>query len=275
MSKKKTPFFPAPALPCTGVETHAHLNSKQFAEDLEAVLQRAAAAGVAQLMQVFLHPTVYEAQKHLFAPHSNVYYLLGIHPTEADQYTPEAEAATARLMREEPRFRAIGEIGLDYYWKDQPADLQKQVFAAQLALAKACDMPVVIHCRDAEEDTLAMLLEHGFSGRPLLWHCFGGTAAFAQRVVEHGWHLSIPGPVTYPANTHLREAVAAIPLERLMVETDCPYLAPVPLRGQRNEPAYLGYTIQAMAEARGMDVAELWTTCGNNARRFFGLPELA
>jgi len=273
MSKKKhTPFYPPPALPRTGVESHAHLNSRQFAMDLEEVLQRAAAAGVAQIIQVFLSPEAWAEGKERFASHPNVYFILGSHPTEAMNYNAEVEQGIRRAIAADRRIRAIGEIGLDYYWKDCPPDVQKDVLARQLSLAREVGLPAVIHCRDAEEDCLAMLESNGMQNQPLLWHCFGGNAKLAERVVENGWHISIPGPVTFPANDALREAVAAIPLERLLVETDCPYLSPMPLRGKRNEPANLGYTIDAMAKARSMPVEELWTVCGDNARRFFGIP---
>lgn len=273
MSKKKNqPFYPPPVLPRTGVESHAHLNSKQFAPDLEAVLSRAADAGVAQIIQVFLSPEAWAEGKALFADHPNVFFLLGIHPTEAQLYTAETELGIRRAVASDTRIRAIGEIGLDYYWKDCPPELQKQVFVSQLHLARSLALPVVIHCRDAEQDTFAILEHEGFTGYPLLWHCFGGNTNMALRIIDNGWHISVPGPVTFPANGDLREAVAAIPAGKLLVETDCPYLSPVPLRGKRNEPANLGYTIAAMAEARGTSAQELWTLCGDNARRFFSLP---
>lgn len=273
MSKKKPqPYYPPPALPRTGVESHAHLNSRQFAMDLEDVLERAAAAGVAQIIQVFLSPEAWSQGKELFAAHPDVYFILGTHPTEAMNYGPAVEQGMREAIAADRRIRAIGEIGLDYYWKDCPQDVQKDVLVRQLALARNLGLPAVIHCRDAEEDCLNLLENSGMRNTPLLWHCFGGNVRMAERIVDNGWHISIPGPVTFPANEALREAVAAIPLERLLVETDCPYLSPMPLRGKRNEPANLGYTIDAMARARSMPVEDLWTICGDNARRFFGIP---
>lgn len=273
MSKKKQqPYYPPPELPRTGVESHAHLNSRQFAMDFDAVMERAAAAGVAQIIQVFLSPEAWANGKALFDAHPHVSFILGAHPTEAHNYTPEIEQGMRQAIKADKRIRAIGEIGLDFYWKDCPADIQKEVFLRQLAMAKELSLPVVVHCRDAEEDTFRLLETEGFAGYPLLWHCFGGDTAMAGRIIANGWHLSVPGPVTFPANQALRNAVAGVPLDRLLVETDCPYLSPVPLRGKRNEPANLGYTIAAMAEARGMTAADLWTVCGDNARRFFGIP---
>ena len=274
MSKKKVIITPPPVLPCTGVESHAHLDSKQYVDDLEDVLARAKQAGVERIGQIFLSPTAYANNVARFDAHPEVFFLLGVHPTEAFLYSPETAKAMVEIIQADPRVRAIGEIGLDYYWKEVLPSDQKDIFVAQLALAKACDLPVVIHSRDAAEDTFAILDAEGFVGRPLLWHCFGGDTAMARKIVDAGWHLSIPGIVTYPANTALRAAVAAIPLERLLIETDCPYLTPMPLRGKRNEPAYLPYTIEAMAAARQMPIEELWTICGDNAKRFFGLQPL-
>ena len=272
MSKKKSqPYYYPPSLPQTGVESHAHLNSKQFAMDLEDVLERAANAGVAQIIQVFLSPEAWAQGKELFARHPNVYFILGTHPTEAMNFTEAVEQGMRDAIKADARIRGIGEIGLDYYWKDCPPETQKTVLLRQLALAKELNLPVIIHCRDAEDDCLDLLETNGMKEYPLLWHCFGGAVRMAERITANGWHISVPGPVTFPANEALREAVAAIPLDRLLVETDCPYLAPMPLRGKRNEPANLGYTIDAMAKARSMPVEELWTICGDNARRFFGI----
>ena len=176
-----------------------------------------------------------------------------------------------QAFAEEPRLRAVGEIGLDFYWDDCPKELQYQAFQQQLDLARELAKPVVIHCRNAEEEALALLEARSFADYPLLWHCFGGAPALARRIVRNGWHLSIPGPVSYPANAALREAVAVIPDDRLLLETDSPYLSPVPWRGKRNEPAFTVFTVRQMAEARGVSPEELWQLCGDNARRFFGL----
>lgn len=276
MSKKKhTPYYPPPPLPRTGVESHAHLNSRQFSMDLEDVITRAANAGVAQIIQVFLSPEAWATGKGLFDTHPNIFFILGIHPTEAMDFGPEVVQGMRIAIDADARIRAIGEIGLDYYWKDCPPEIQKLALVTQLQLARELDLPVVIHCRDAEDDTLALLENEGCINTPLLWHCFGGNTTMAKRIINNGWHISIPGPATFPANQDLRDAVAAIPEDRLLVETDCPYLSPIPLRGKRNEPANLGYTIEAMAKARGVPVEELWTRCGDNARCFFRLPELA
>lgn len=285
MSKKKCPSHEAPpptsfGLPRSGVESHAHLNGPKFVEDLEEVLTRAKNTGLAYIMQVFLSSTAWNSNIQRFSNHPEVYFMLGIHPTDVNDFENfDEELARIRDIIEEDRakarrIRALGEIGLDYYWKEVAPEVQQPAFRKQLALSRELDLPVVIHCRDAVEDTLTALEDEGFSGRPLLWHCFGGDVQMARRILDNGWHVSIPGPVSYPGNQALREAVAAIPAERMMMETDCPYLSPVPHRGKRNEPAFLAFTIQAMAEARGVSAAELWSSCGQTAIDFFGLPPL-
>lgn len=259
-------------MPLTGADSHAHLDLRHFADDeVVAVLDRAKEAGVASIGNVFLSPEAWEKGRGRFAERPEVFYLLGIHPTDAMDYSPEVRERMTRAFAKDTRLRAVGEIGLDFYWKDCPPVVQIPAFIDQLHLARELNRPVVIHCRDAYDETIAILRDQGFHGYPLLWHCFGGTRDQARYLVDAGWHISVPGPVTFPANTALREALAVIPPDRLLAETDCPYLAPMPYRGKRNEPAYTVFTVAAMAEALGVGAAELWTRCGDNTRRFFGV----
>ena len=277
MSKKKHHNVPAvdPAslgMPLTGADSHAHLDMRHFTpEEVDAVLGRAKAAGVATVGNVFLSVAAWEEGRTRFAEHPGVFFILGTHPTDATQYAPAERKGMKRAFGEDKRLRAVGEIGLDFYWKDCPPDVQIPAFIDQLHLARDLNLPVVIHSRDAFEETVAILRDQGFHGYPLLWHCFGGTRDQARYLVDAGWHLSVPGPVTFPANDELRAALAVIPADRLLTETDCPYLAPMPYRGKRNEPAYTVFTVAAMAEALNVPAADLWTRCGDNARRFFGL----
>lgn len=259
------------ALPLCGVDSHAHLDGGEFDGDRAEVLARARAAGVAQIGNVFLGPEDFEARRGLFDAHPEVFFLLGIHPCHGQTYTPAHLAAMRDAFATEPRLRAVGEIGLDFYWKDCPREVQYEVLREQLALARAVERPVVIHCREAEEETLMVLEAQGFVGYPLLWHCFGKGPELARRIVRNGWHISVPGPVTYKANEALREAVALVPADRLLLETDAPYLAPLPWRGKRNEPALTVFTAREVALARREDVESLWCACGDNARRFFAL----
>ena len=249
------------ALPLGGVDSHAHLDDPDFDPDREDVLARARAAGLANVGNVFLGPEDFVARRALCDKHPAVFFLLGIHPCDGRNCTPESLAAMRAAFATEPRLRAVGEIGLDFHWQDCPRELQFKAFTEQLDLARELDVPVVIHCREAEDECLMTLEARGFAGYPLLWHCFGGGPALARRILDNGWHISVPGPATYPANAELRQAAATIPADRLLLETDSPYLSPIPWRGKRNEPA----------QARGVAPEELWLACGENARRFFKL----
>ncbi len=257
-------------LPLTGVDSHAHLDSAGLIERLPEVMEQARQAGVACIGQVFLSLTAYREYRSAFTPYPGVFFLMGGHPSDAQACTPEIVQAMRMAFQGDPTLKAVGEIGLDFYWHNTPHSIQEEAFSLQLALAVELDLPVVIHSRDAARDSLRILEAEGFSGRPLLWHCFSGDAVpLLDRILANGWHVSIPGPVTYPANQALRDAVARIPQDRLLVETDCPYLAPVPWRGTQNEPALAVFTAATVAEIRGMAPEELWTACGRNAMHFF------
>lgn len=275
MSKKKynAPAVPPESLgmPPTGADSHAHLDLRHFGADFAAVLARAERAGVALVGNVFLAVAAWEEGRKRFAGYPGVFFILGIHPSDARAYTPGERAGMANAFASDARLRAVGEIGLDFYWKECPKEVQIPAFIDQLHFARERGLPVVIHSRDAFDETLEILRDQGFYQYPVLWHCFGGGVAQARRLVEAGWHVSVPGPVTFPANDDLRAALAVIPPDKLLVETDCPYLAPAPYRGKRNEPAYAVFTAAAIAEALGEDPAALWSRCGDNARRFFRL----
>lgn len=275
MSKKNRKERPAPesfGLARVGVESHAHLDMEGFApEEVAGVLERAAAAGVAQVGNVFLGPEAYYRNRGLFAAHPEVFFILGTHPTDSSGHVDGDVGGLERAFDEDPRLRAVGEIGLDFYWDDAPPADQERAFRDQLAFAKGRGLPVVIHCRDAEEATFRVLLDMGYRDRPLLWHCFGGDAAMARMIFSYGWHLSVPGPVTYRKNEALMAAVAGMDLSRVVLETDSPYLTPEPYRGKRNEPAYIVFTAAKVAELTGRLLEDVWRETGDNARRFFGL----
>jgi len=272
MSKKKPRALPETlGMPQGGVETHAHLDMEQFEGDIDGAIDRATACGVTHIGQVFLGPQAYQDNKAAFHKHPGVFFLLGVHPHDAKDLGDDTLDAMREAFHNDPRLKAIGEIGLDHYYDLSPRDVQMHAFRSQLTLAREVGRPVVVHSREAWTETMDTLLEMGFKDYPLLWHCFGGDADMMREVVANGWMLSIPGPVTYPKNEALRQAVAEAPSERIVLETDCPFLAPAPWRGKRNEPAYLGFTARCVAELRGMDLAELWQLTAANAVRFFGL----
>lgn len=270
MSKRKPRELPESlALPCVGADSHAHLDGRDF--DPLAVLARARACGVRTVGNVFLGPAAYHASRHVFETDPDVFFLLGVHPHEAASMTEDDLATMRQAFQTDARLRGVGETGLDYYYDFSPRPIQQEWFRRQLELALELDQRVVIHCRDAEDDCLAILDEMGLPGRPLLWHCFGLGPDWAREILDRGWHVSVPGTVTYSKNAPLRAAVKIIPPERLLLETDAPYLAPEPYRGKENEPALIGFTARTVAELRGEDLQTVWARCGDVTRKFFGV----
>lgn len=271
--KKKTPPPPPQSvgLPAGGVETHAHLDMEPLDAEVDAVLDRAAEAGVSRVGQVFLGPEAYEAGKSLFEYRDEVFFILGIHPHDAESVNGASLDAIAKAFADDARIKALGEIGLDFYRDWSPFDAQRIAFREQLSLAREKDIPVVIHSRDAAEETLEVLDDMGFADRPVLWHCFGGGTDLAQAIVSRGWLASIPGTVTFPKNEAMRRAVAAMPLRSMVLETDCPYLTPIPYRGRTNEPAYLAFTAAEVAHIRDVEPAEIWRATAQNAAAYFGI----
>ena len=244
---------------------------EDFNADLPATLERSFASGISHVGNVLLGTEEYHQGRQLFAGYPQIFFILGIHPNESTRYGPDTTPQLRSIARTDARVRAIGEIGLDFFRDYCTPQTQEKAFRALLRLARELELPVVIHSRDATEVTLVVLEEEKFKGYPLLWHCFGGDLTLMEHIVRQGWHLSIPGPVGYPGNKDLRDAARNVPLERLLLETDAPYLAPLEWRGKRNEPAFTAFTAACIARERGMDTAELWTRCGENARRFFDL----
>lgn len=251
-------------------ETHSHLQHHQFEQDLEAVLQRARESGVREIMVIGADLPSSRGAVHLAEAHPDLFATVGIHPHDASTWSAAAEAELRSLARSE-KVRAIGEIGLDFYRDLSPRDRQYEAFRAQLDLAGELDLPVVIHTRDSMEEVLDVLEPVGRSGRKVLLHCWSGSVEQARRACEFGAVLGIGGVVTYKNAGELPEVVRHTRLERLVVETDCPYLTPAPHRGRRNEPAYLPLVIQRMAEVTGAAPAEVAGRTRDAGRRFFGL----
>lgn len=270
--KKKTPPTPQSlGLPEGGVETHAHLDMDPLGAEIDGVLARASDAGVSHVGQVFLGPEAYEAGKTVFEKRDEVFFILGIHPHDAESANGASLDALGQAFQADARVRALGEIGLDFFRDWSPFEAQRIAFRQQLSLAREKDLPVVIHSRDAAEETLRTLDDMGFADRPVLWHCFGGGTDLAREIVSRGWLISIPGTVTFPKNEAMRRAVAAMPLDSMVLETDCPFLTPIPYRGKTNEPAYLAFTAAEVAHIRDIEPAEVWLATARNAADFFGL----
>jgi TatD DNase family protein len=245
------------------IDTHAHLDPATADE----VLARAADAGVTRVVTVATTVAGAHEALALAERHDGVFASLGIHPHEAGGEDAARVDELARLL-EHPRAVAVGETGLDRFRDYAPADAQQRLFAAQLALAAAAGKPVVIHTRAADDDTLAHLRRHD---GPVILHCFS-SPALLDDALERGWYVSFAGNVTYKNAYDLRAAARAVPEERLLAETDSPYLAPQPVRGRTNEPAYVRHTRATLAEVRGADPAALEAAIDRNAAAVFGLP---
>jgi TatD DNase family protein len=252
------------------VDTHAHLDSTQLVGDLEEVVSRAHAAHVGAIITVGTDLASSRAAVELAEMHPGIFAAVGIHPHEA-AHAGSLELAELARLSEHPQVVAIGEMGLDFYRNLSPPERQRQTFVAQLELAREVDKPVIIHDREAHVQVLAILKERGTTWRGVL-HCFSGDYPMAMEAMEMGFHISVAGPVTFQNAQRLQALVRELPLDRLLVETDCPYLAPHPHRGQRNEPAYVRLVAAKIAELKGLSLAIVANATTDSARQLFGLP---
>ena len=248
------------------VDSHCHLDDKQFDGDREQTIERARAAGIDMLMAIGTGngPPDLEAAIRLADRHAFVVATVGVHPHDAAKATQETYARLRALARH-PKVKAFGEIGLDYHYDFSPRDVQREVFTRQLALAAEAGLPIVIHTREAWDETLALLRAHWHGGG--IFHCFTGDEHQARQALDLGFHLAFGGVVTFPKAEAVRQAARLTPADRLLVETDCPYLAPVPMRGKRNEPAFLVETVRRLAEVRGVSADALAGETTLNFRR--------
>jgi len=249
------------------IDSHAHLDFPQFDDDREAVVERAREAGLAAILNVGADLPSSRAAVALAERYDFIYAAVGVHPHDAKTVTPAVLDELCVLARH-PQVVAVGEIGLDYYRDLSPRPVQRQVFADQLALATELALPVVIHDREAHDDVLAVL--RGWQGTGVI-HSYSAGLERLDEVLGLGFSIGISGPVTFRRAHRLRSVAASVPLERLLVETDCPYLTPVPYRGRRNEPAYVQYVAEAVAQARGIAEEALARATTDNARRLFGI----
>jgi TatD DNase family protein len=251
------------------IDTHAHLEMEAFDDDREAVLARAAEAGLAAIVTVGTTLPDCEKAVALTRLYKPIYAAVGIHPHEVKDIDAATYDALRVLAREE-NVVAIGEIGLDFFYNLSPREVQLRRFQEQLDLAEELDLPVIIHDREAHPEILEILRSRKGRLRGVL-HCFSGDWVMAGECLDLGFHLSVAGPVTYRKADQLRAVAREMPLERLLIETDSPYLAPQPYRGKRNEPAYVMETARYIAEIRGISVDELERQTADNARRLFGI----
>jgi TatD DNase family protein len=256
------------------IDSHCHLAGEEFAADLPEVIARAREAGLSAAMCILAAGDATEAAAaaRVQALWADVRFALGIHPHHAGEHAGKVDAAV-ELVNAEVDGRAaaaIGEIGLDYHYDFSPRDVQQEVFAAQVRLARARSLPIVIHTREATADTFRILREEGAGEIRGVFHCFTGDRAMAHAALEIGFYLSLAGIVTFPKAVELREVARMAPLDRLLVETDSPYLAPVPHRGKRNEPAFVTRVAETLAEVRGEDSAAMGERLTRNFEALFG-----
>jgi TatD DNase family protein len=253
------------------VDSHAHIDGREFDADRDAVIERAEAAGVSAILNVGTgdpHSGALERAVELGEQHENIYTAIGTHPHDARLYDDRAEEKIRKLIQNE-RVIAWGEIGLDFHYDNSPRDVQLDVFKRQLRAARDCDLPVVIHTREAESETIK-ILKSEYDGRGI-FHCFSGSLDLAQRALELGFMISFSGIVTFKKADELREVAKQVPLDRLLIETDCPYLSPIPYRGKRNEPAYVVEVARCLAGIHDTSIEQMAQQTSDNFRRFFRL----
>ena len=262
------------------VDSHCHLADRAFADDLDAVIGRARAAGLRAALCVLSAEDAFEATqaRRVAALWPEARFSIGVHPHQARDFAGRLASLgdlVGRPLEDMPRPCAVGEIGLDYHYDLSPRDVQRAAFGAQIALARATGRPIVVHTREADADTLDLLRAEGGGEVRGVFHCFTGDRALAAAALDLGFHVSFSGIVTFPRASDLRAVAALVPLDRLLVETDCPYLAPVPHRGHRNEPAWTSFVVDVLAQTRRVPAAEIAEAVAANFEALFasGEPE--
>ncbi|MBT2617081.1 MULTISPECIES: TatD family hydrolase [unclassified Bacillus (in: firmicutes)] len=251
-------------------DTHVHVNAEQFNEDLEDVIGRAKEAGVDNMVVVgFDRPTIIRAME-LIETYDFMYAAVGWHPVDAIDMT-EDDLQWIEELSNHPKVVAIGEMGLDYHWDKSPKDVQMEVFRKQIRLAKKVGLPIIIHNREATADIVNILKEEEASRVGGIMHCFSGSAETALECINMNFYISLGGPVTFKNAKKPKEVAAAVPLDRLLIETDCPYLAPHPYRGKRNEPSYVKLVAEQIAEIKQLTIEEVSKATTENAKKLFGI----
>lgn len=251
-------------------DTHVHLNAEQFSEDLDEVIDRAKAEGVDYMVVVgFDRPTIKKAME-LVEEYDFIYASVGWHPVDAIDMREE-DLLWIEELAKHPKVVAIGEMGLDYHWDKSPKEIQQEVFRKQIQLAKKVKLPIVIHNREATADIITILKEENASEVGGIMHCFSGSVEVAKECVDMNFYISLGGPVTFKNAKKPKEVAQEIPLNKLLIETDCPYLAPHPHRGKRNEPSYVKLVAEQIAELKDISYEEVSNVTTKNAKKLFGI----
>jgi TatD DNase family protein len=258
------------------IDSHCHIDGPEYDADRDEVIARARDAGVTTMLNVGTgdpHSGAFERAVALAEKHEEIYAAVGVHPHDAKLFDEAAEQRLVNLCQGSKRVVAWGEIGLDYHYDHSPRDVQREVFSRQLKLARELNLPVIIHSREADDDTINILREElsGYERAGVL-HCFGGSLPMAQAAIDLGFYVSFAGNLTFKKAEDLREIARQLPLDRLMVETDCPYLTPVPFRGKRNEPARVVETAACLAKLHGTEVGDVARITSENFATLFGVP---
>lgn len=249
-------------------DSHAHLDEACFQQDFGEILARMKENGVTRMMNIGCDLASSERSIALAEQYNWVWAAVGSHPDDAAQ-VDGARIARYRELAAHPRVKAIGEIGLDYHYEDPAREIQQQAFRMQLALAQELELPVVLHVREAHGDALEILRD--FPGVRGVFHCYSGSAALAQELVKRGWYFGFTGVVTFKNARKAVETVQTLPMERILIETDCPYMAPEPWRGRRNDPSYVPLVAARIAQIRGMTAEAVGIITAENAERLFGI----
>ena len=251
-------------------DTHVHLNAEQFSEDLEEVIDRARGEGVQNMVVVgFDRPTINKAME-LVESYEFLYAAIGWHPVDAIDMTDQ-DLDWIEELSSHPKVVAIGETGLDYHWDKSPKDIQQEVFRKQISLAKKVKLPIVIHNREATQDIVDILQEEDAKEVGGIMHCYSGSPETARVCLDMNFLISLGGPVTFKNAKKPKEVAEEVPLEKLLIETDCPYLAPHPYRGKRNEPSYVKLVAEQIAELKGVTFEEVAEVTTRNAKKIFGI----
>lgn len=250
-------------------DSHAHYNDPVFTDELDGLLTKIYESGVTRVMNVSYDMESSEKTVALCGKYGFLYGAVGVHPHDSKDIVP-SDYDRIKTLCENEKIRAIGETGLDYHYDNSPRDIQKREFDNHLSLAKELGLPVIVHERDAVKDTLDIIKAHDVCG---IYHCFSGSVETAREALKKGYYISFSGVVTFKNAKHVKEAAAYVPNDRILIETDCPYLSPVPKRGERNSSLNLIYTLNAVAEIRGISPEKAAEMTFENAERIFGAAE--
>ena len=251
------------------IDSHAHLDDERFDGDREQLIESFKENNIDMVINIGADLNSSRASVELAKEYKNIYAAVGVHPHDA-QYVDSDYIEQLKDLSKKDKVVAIGEIGLDYYYDNSPRDIQRRVFIEQLELAKELNLPVVIHTRDAAQETFDILKEATADGKLTgVLHCYSGSVEMALEYIKLGFHISLGGPVTFKKAKTPKEVAAAVPLDRLLIETDCPYLTPEPYRGKRNDPTFVRYTAETIAEVRGISVEELAKATSENVKKLF------